>query len=69
MKVAFEVSLDGINYEGTKNKKKGIGVLSLKMGRRLLGGAKAKVEIEFESCDQPEVVARINDRIVSKLPF
>lgn len=45
------------------------GPITLKMGRTLFGGQKAKIEIEFESCEQPETVARINDRIVSKLPF
>ena len=45
------------------------GPITLKMGRTLFGGQKAKIEIEFEGCEQPETVARINDRIVSKLPF
>jgi len=45
------------------------GPITLKMGRSLFGDQKAKIEIEFESCEQPETVARINDKIVSKLPF
>lgn len=45
------------------------GPVTLKMGRTLFGGHKAKIEIEFESAEQPETVARINDKIVSKMPF
>lgn len=45
------------------------GPVTLKMGRNLFGGTKAQIEIEFESTDQPETVARINDKIVSKMPF